>query len=220
MFSSLIDRVFINYLIWHHPNCDLVDQEMKDYGRNVFFPDWQGLHKLFDLAPPQLWPRWPRDERLWQKCFLPFSESFMSIDNKLWLLPHLRIFGNDTIIAWWLHQMKTFSMLLALSAGNSPVRGIHRWIPLTKARRGAFMFSFVCARTNGWVNNRDAGDFRCHCASYDITIMWPQWLNLYLLMAQKWQKLAEMSSLEPLSVKHFLSSNLIPVRNMHLLKSC
>ena len=33
----LVDKVFINFLIWHYPNCDLVDQEMKDYGWNVFF---------------------------------------------------------------------------------------------------------------------------------------------------------------------------------------
>ena len=29
----------------------------------------------------------------------------------------------DTIISWWRHQMETFSALLALCAGNSPVTG-------------------------------------------------------------------------------------------------
>ena len=29
-------------------------------------------------------------------------------------------------------------------------------------RRGASMFSLICARTNSWANNRDADDLRCH----------------------------------------------------------
>ena len=37
--------------------------------------------------------------------------------------------------------------------------------------RGALMFSFICARINGWVNNGDAGDLRRHRAHYDITVM-------------------------------------------------
>ena len=37
--------------------------------------------------------------------------------------------------------------------------------------RGALMFSLICAWTNGWANNRDAGDLRFHCAHYDVTAM-------------------------------------------------
>ena len=33
------------------------------------------------------------------------------------------------------------------------------------------MFSLTCARTNGWINNRDAGDLRRHRAHYDATVM-------------------------------------------------
>ena len=33
------------------------------------------------------------------------------------------------------------------------------------------MFSLICAWINGWVNNRGAGDLRCHCAHYDVTVM-------------------------------------------------
>ena len=36
---------------------------------------------------------------------------------------------------------------------------------------GALMFSLICAWTNGWVNNRDAGDLRRHRAHYDVTEM-------------------------------------------------
>ena len=48
----------------------------------------------------------------------------------------------------------------------------HRWIPLTKvsdAQRRCFLM--ISVWTNGWVNNRDAGDFRRHRAHYDITVM-------------------------------------------------
>ena len=34
--------------------------------------------------------------------------------------------------------------------------------------RGALVFCLICAWTNGWVNNRDAGDLRRHRAHYDI----------------------------------------------------
>ena len=64
--------------------------------------------------------------------------------------------------------METFSALLALCAGNSPVPGefLHKgqW-------RGALMFSLICARKNGWVNNREAGDLRRHSAHCDVIVM-------------------------------------------------
>ena len=59
------------------------------------------------------------------------------------------------------------------------VRVIHR-SPVDSPHKGhwcwALMFSFICAWTNGWIDNQDAGDFRRHCANYDITVMviWKQ----------------------------------------------
>ena len=54
------------------------------------------------------------------------------------------------------------------------VRGIHR-SPVNSPHkvqwRGALMFSLVCAWTNGFVSNRDAGDLRRHRAHYDVTVM-------------------------------------------------
>ena len=35
--------------------------------------------------------------------------------------------------------------------------------------RGALMFSLIWM--NGWVNNREANDLKCHCAHYDVTVM-------------------------------------------------
>ena len=35
----------------------------------------------------------------------------------------------------------------------------------------SLMFSLISAWTKGWVNNRDAGDLRRHCAHYDFNVM-------------------------------------------------
>ena len=46
------------------------------------------------------------------------------------------------------------------------------WIPLTKAGdSGALMYSLICARINGLVNNRETGDLRRHRPHYDVIIM-------------------------------------------------
>ena len=54
------------------------------------------------------------------------------------------------------------------------VRGIHR-SPVNSPHKGqwrrALMFSLIFARINGWVNNGEAGDLRCYCAHYDVTVM-------------------------------------------------
>ena len=54
------------------------------------------------------------------------------------------------------------------------VRGIHRSpvdSPYKGQWRGALMFSLICAWTNVWANNRDAGDLGRHCAHYDVIVM-------------------------------------------------
>ena len=37
--------------------------------------------------------------------------------------------------------------------------------------RGALMFSLICARINDWVNNREAGDLRCHRGHNGVIVM-------------------------------------------------
>ena len=55
----------------------------------------------------------------------------------------------------------------------------HQSIPLTKATwRGALMFPFH-AWTNGWANNRDAGDFRRHRSYYDVTVIYGSVCSVY-----------------------------------------
>ena len=69
----------------------------------------------------------------------------------------------DQSITRWRNQRETFSALLAVCAGNSPHKG---------QRRGALIFSLMCAGINGWVNNRVAVDFRRHSALYDVIAMY------------------------------------------------
>ena len=51
-----------------------------------------------------------------------------------------------------------------VSPVNSPHKG--QW-------RGALMFPLICVGINGWINNREAGDLRRHCAHYDVSVMCP-----------------------------------------------
>ena len=75
----------------------------------------------------------------------------------------LRLHHHDDVIIW-----KHFPGYWSF------VRGIHRW-PVNSPHKGqwreALMFSFICAWTNRWVNNGDAGDLRRHRAHYGVTVM-------------------------------------------------
>ena len=52
------------------------------------------------------------------------------------------------------------------------VQGSHRWIPLTKASDAElWYFLWSAPWINSWVNNRGAGDLRCHRAHYDVIVM-------------------------------------------------
>ena len=75
------------------------------------------------------------------------------------------------------------------------VRGIHR-SPVNSPHkgqwRGAVMFSLICARIIGWVNNGEAGDLRRQHAYYDVIVMtcgshrFPQFKSM-------WQHNAELN---------------------------
>ena len=73
--------------------------------------------------------------------------------------------------------METFSALLAICAGNSPVPGE---FPHKGQWRGALMFSLICVWINGWVNNRKAGDLRRYRIHHDVIVM-PWWCLDFIL---------------------------------------
>ena len=70
---------------------------------------------------------------------------------------------HDDVIKWK-HFPRNWSFVRGIhrSPVNSPHKG--QW-------RGALMFSLICTWINGWVNNREAGDFGRYWAHYDVTVM-------------------------------------------------
>ena len=103
------------------------------------------------------------------------------------------------VMTWWHHDMETLATLLALCGGKPLVTvgipsqcgsGKHHcnlddvikwehfsryWSPVNSPHKcqwcGALMFALICAWINGWANNRDIADLRCHHAHYDVTVM-------------------------------------------------
>ena len=71
--------------------------------------------------------------------------------------------AHDDVIKWkHFPRYWPFVREIHRSPENSPHKG--QW-------RGALIFSLIYARINAWVNNREAGNFRCHRAHYDATVM-------------------------------------------------
>ena len=70
---------------------------------------------------------------------------------------------HDDVIKW-----KHFPRFWPFVRGiqKSPLKSPHKgqW-------RGASMFSLICARINGWANNRETGNLRSYRAHYDVTVM-------------------------------------------------
>ena len=69
---------------------------------------------------------------------------------------------------WWRHQIQTFSALLAICAGNSPVPGE---FPTQRPVTRSFGVFFDLRLNNGWANNGEAGDMRRYRAHYDVNVM-------------------------------------------------
>ena len=102
------------------------------------------------------------DMTLWYRWKVIHSQNVsLTYDVMTWTHPAMfTIAGGqlwDHSFSWWCHQWKYFPRYWSF------VRRIHR-SPVNSHQkgqwRGALMFSLICVWINGWVNNRDAGDFR------------------------------------------------------------
>ena len=88
------------------------------------------------------------------------------------------------------------------------VREIHRSpvnFPHKGQWRGALMFTLICARINGWVNNHEAGDLRRNRAHCDVTVMFMG----CLMWVQTWQ----LSYVSPSSIVYDAALNIRPSYN-------
>ena len=76
---------------------------------------------------------------------------------------NISILWHDDVIKWkHFPHYWPFMRGIHRSPVNSPHKG--QW-------RGALMFSLICTRINGWVNNGEAGDLRRHRTHYDVIEM-------------------------------------------------
>ena len=103
-----------------------------------------------------------------------------------WTQKHFCTDTTKSLNRWWCHQMETFSALLAICAGNSPVPGrfpAHR--PVTQSFD---VFSDMCL--NKGLSKQKWGDLRCHHAYYDATVM--RWQTLRKMYQYLWLKLVTL----------------------------
>ena len=72
--------------------------------------------------------------------------------------------GHHDDVIWWKHIPRYWPFVWGIH--RSPVNSSHKgqW-------RGGSMFSLICAWTNGWANNGDAGNLRPYRAHYDVIVM-------------------------------------------------
>ena len=106
-----------------------------------------------------------------------------------------------------------FSALLAICAGNSPRSPVNS--PHKGHWRGALIFSLICTWIEDWVNNREAGNLRCHRAHYEVIVMQRE-IDCYSVLA--WQKEISAVFQRPLTILNtqFGSLKISNVNNMML----
>ena len=82
-------------------------------------------------------------------------------------LSNFHTHANHDDVIKWKHFPRYWPFVRGIhqSPVNSPHKG--QW-------RGALMFTLICARINGWVNTREAGDLRRYRAHYDVIVMQKQ----------------------------------------------
>ena len=104
--------------------------------------------------------------------------------------PHFRWMKAFLSYTWWCHQMETFPRYWLFVWGNhrSPVNS-----PYQGQERGALIFSLICAWTNVWVNNQEAGDR--DAIALIMASLW--WGCLFLLCRMNKTCLLSSSALNP-----------------------
>ena len=111
--------------------------------------------------------------RSWLICVSDWMTygGYLTTDMKLYVNSVLGLLHDDVIK--WKHFLQYWPFVW--SPVNSPQKG--QW-------RGALMFSLICTWINGWVNNREPGDLRCHCTHYDVTVTWSHIYHIFVVNIQ------------------------------------
>ena len=128
--------------------------------------------KSVDDARNWRWPEiWIMIEMIMNvfSCWCPYTVAACYVEMiYVTYNPTLRIYHcshrYNMMTSSWNHFPRCWPFVQGIN--RSPVNSPHKgqW-------RGVLMFSLMCAWTNDWVNNRDAGDLRRHRAHYDVIVM-------------------------------------------------
>ena len=96
----------------------------------------------------------------------------------MWYWFRIHVWFSHGDVIKWKHFPRYWPFLRGIyrSSVNSPPKG---------QCRGALMFSLICVWINGWVNNREAGDFRRYRAHYDVIVINPNVLNWLVNLFEK-----------------------------------
>ena len=83
-------------------------------------------------------------------------------------------YGDHDDVIKWRHFPRYWPFVRRIhrSPVNSPHKG--QW-------RGALMFTLICARIKGWVNNCEAGDLRRNRAHYDVIVMFVCYFSRFVI---------------------------------------
>ena len=130
---------------------------------------WHNIHTIYSYKPSFVFLRLFVKVPLHCNAKWCYTYMLRSHDDVVFIQAHNSVRPNNaTYVPWWRHQMETFSALLALCAGNTPVPANS---PHKGQWRGALMFSLIYAWINDWVNSREAGDSRRQRGHYYINVM-------------------------------------------------
>ena len=84
--------------------------------------------------------------------------------------------GFVSYLSWWRHQMETFSALLAICAGNSPVTGeFPSQRPVTRSFDVFFDLRLnkqLSKQSSGWWFETPSRSLWRHCNAYDVRYRW------------------------------------------------
>ena len=133
-----------------------------------FFWKWAPVQCIWNTILP-VYNIYPRYDSIWLETIgNTFHQRGTPLDYHCWdyspiIHDHWKRIAteqhHDDVIKW-IHFLRCLPF----------VRGIHR-SPVNSPHKGQWRGALICARINGWVNNREAGDLRRHRAHYDVIVM-------------------------------------------------
>ena len=137
-----------------------ISSHLNAEGRHTIVSEWVSQRKRYSLMNLLF---------SWNLQFMSFNNAsminglspYIAVTALCWM--RLVLINHADVIKWKHFQRYwPFVRGIQRSPVNSPHKG--QW-------RGALMFSLICARINGWVNNSEAGDLKRHRAHYDVSVM-------------------------------------------------